>query len=187
MSKPTIYFVTTNDFKYQSAKQVLLDSSFLLERLDVNTPEIQADDNLSVAEYSAKWAANTYNLPVITEDVGIYIDELNGFPGPYLSQVEKQIGAAGFLKLLEDKSSRAAYWEYVVSFCNPGDDPVSFTATQHGEIALDKSGTVGWDMGKIFIPTGQVMTISALLDEQRYVRNNSHYTDLKKYLNSFYA
>jgi XTP/dITP diphosphohydrolase len=184
MSKPTIYFITTNEFKFKSFTEAIHLEMYNIERLAIETPEIQADDNRAVAEYSAEWAANTYNHSVITEDVGMYIKALKGFPGPFLSQAEKKLGAEGFLALLAGKEDREAYWEYVVAYCEPGKKPVSFQAIQKGSITKEQSGTVGWPMGKIFVQQGHTETISLLLEKETYVRNNSHYILLHDYLSS---
>jgi XTP/dITP diphosphohydrolase len=184
MSKPTVYFITTNEFKFKSFTDAIDLDSYNFERLAVETPELQADDNRTIAEYSAKWAAEERQCPVITEDVGMYIKTLNGFPGPFLSQAEKQLGAEGFLTLLNDKAERDAYWEYAVAYCDPGSEPISFHAIQKGSITKEQVGTVGWPMGKIFVQDGQTETISVLLEKETYVRNNDHYAQLRKYLSS---
>lgn len=184
MSKPTVHFITTNEFKFKSFIDAIDLSSYEFERLAVETPEIQADNNRAIAEYSAKWAAEKRKCAVITEDVGMYIKALSGFPGPFLSQAEKQLGAEGFLALLNDKVERDAYWEYAVAYCEPGSEPISFHAIQKGSITKEQIGTVGWPMGKIFVQDGQTETISVLLEKEIYVRNNDHYAQLRNYLSS---
>lgn len=184
MSKPTIYFITTNEFKFKSFTDAINLDAYNFECLAMETPELQADDNRTIAEYSAKWAAEEQHCAVITEDVGMYIEALNGFPGPFLSQAEKQLGAGGFLALLSDKEDRAAYWEYAVAYCEPGAEPISFHAIQQGRITEEQLGTVGWPMGKIFVQDGQTETISVLLEKEVYVRNNDHYAQLRDYLAS---
>lgn len=184
MSKPTIYFITTNEFKFRSFTDAIKLDSYIVKRLAIETPEIQADNNRTVAEYSAKWAVEEKQCPVITEDVGLYIQALSGFPGPFLSQAEKQLGAEGFLALLSDKDERDAYWEYAVAYCEPGSEPVSFHAIQKGRITKEQIGTVGWPMGKIFVQDNQIETISVLLEKESYVRNNDHYVQLREYLSA---
>ena len=150
----------------------------------IETPELQADNNRTIAEYSAKWAAEERQCAVITEDVGMYIQALNGFPGPFLSQAEKQLGAEGFLALLNHKDNRVAYWEYAAAYCEPGSEPVSFHAIQKGSITKEPIGAVGWPMGRIFVQDKQTETISVLLEKGTYVRNNDHYARLRNYLSS---
>ena len=177
-----VYFITTNDFKFKKFTEAIRLDSIEISQLKEETPEIQAKNNRLIAEFSAKWAADTFNHPVIKEDVGIYIESLAGFPGPYLSDVEKQLQTDGFLRLLDGKGHRSAYWEYAVAFCEPGKEPVSFYTHQKGTIATEARGETGWYMDKIFIPEGHNKTIAELLETNEYIRNEDHYHKLKEYL-----
>jgi XTP/dITP diphosphohydrolase len=179
-----IYFVTTNDFKYKSFINKVTLSGVKIEQLKEETPEIQSTDNGTVAKSSAEWAANKFNKPVIKEDVGMYIAALNGFPGVYLNQIEKWIKSEGYLKLLEGITDRTAEWEYAVAYCEPGKNPVSFSAFQKGSISTKVKGTAGYFTDKIFIPEGETETIGELLDSRKYVRNEVHYENLMKHLQS---
>lgn len=178
----TLYFVTTNNYKFEKIIKFFSLESINIKQLKKETPEIQAENNQLVAAGSAKWAADQYNLPVMKEDIGLYIKELNGFPGPYLSQIEKWIGADGFLNLMENFKNRSAYWEYAISFCEPNGSPITFYTHQKGSIAKKSMGKSGWYADKIFIPDGKTKTISELLDEEKYNRNENHYKLLKEYL-----
>ncbi|GIW57640.1 MAG: non-canonical purine NTP pyrophosphatase [Candidatus Dojkabacteria bacterium] len=177
-----IYFVTTNQYKFEKFTQAISIPGIEIEQLSEETPEIQAPNNRQIAEFSAWFTAQKINLPVITEDVGLYIQTLRGFPGPYLNQIEKWIETDGFLQLLLNKKDRSAYWEYAISYCEPRQTPKTFYTHQKGSIAKEAKGNSGWYMDKIFIPEGQVKTISELLDNREYVRNDDHYLQLKEYL-----
>jgi len=180
-----IYFVTTNQYKFGQFLSVVKQSQFShfsFEQLAKETVEIQANDNEQVALFSSQWACEKYNLPVIKEDVGFYIDALKGFPGSYISQIEDQIGTSGYLKLLDGNSNRRAYWRYSVAICFPGKQPVAFSTLQRGTIAAKAMGEAGWHTDKIFIPSGQKKTVSELLDENAYERDNKHYEKLLEYL-----
>lgn len=180
-----IYFITTNQYKFDQfasvVKQFKLDR-YSFEQLTEETIEIQAENNEQVAMFSSQWASRKYNLPVIKEDVGFYIEALNGFPGPYLSQVEKQIKTGGFLKLLGESENRNAYWQYSVAICFPEQEPVVFSTIQKGKIAITAKGKSGWYTDKIFIQVGQEKTVSELLDNNTYKRDNQHYEKLFEYL-----
>lgn len=178
------YFITTNAYKFKKFTEVVHSSSFAVEQLSEETPELQAKTNREVAEFSAEWAANKFNLPVLKEDVGLYIESLDGFPGVYLNQIEKWIKSEGYLKLLGNVNNRAAYWEYAIAYCEPNKKPISFYTHQPGEIATEIKGNSGYFTDKIFIPKGQTKTIAELLDDNTYVRNDNHYKQLLDYLNS---
>lgn len=182
-----IYFVTQNNYKFRKFQEAINEPSLKFEQLSLTTPEIQAENNRLVVEYSAQWAANNQGKSVICEDVGLYIEAYDGFPGPYLSQVEKWLKTSGFLKLMEGVENRSAYWEYAVAYCEPGKQPVSFHTVHTGTIALEAQGVDGWYADKIFIPDGKIQTIAQLLDEKLYRRNRDHYEKLVAYLKSSLA
>lgn len=182
-----IYFVTQNNYKFQKFQEVVNTPNFYFEQISISTPEIQAENNQAVADYSAQWAANKLNSAVICEDVGLYIHAYNGFPGPYLSQVEKWLNTSGFIKLMNGIKDRSAYWEYAISYCEPNAKPICFSTIHKGNIAHKASGTKGWCADKIFIPDSNNKTIAQLLDEDLYVRNRDHYENLIKHLESLFG
>lgn len=176
-----IYFITTNDYKFKKFKDSFNVDGIIVEQLDEETPEIQALDNKTVAEYSAKWAADKYKVPVLKEDIGLYIDALKGFPGPYLNHIEKWIDTEGFLSLMANKKNRNAYWEFCIAYCEPSDEPKSFSTYPKGTIAFEAKGDGGWIADKIFIPKRKTKTISELIDDTSFQRDNAHYLKLEDY------
>ena len=52
-----ITYVTGNWAKIDSAKQILEPLGFTIDNVKMDTLEIQADDVIEVAKYSAKWAS----------------------------------------------------------------------------------------------------------------------------------
>lgn len=182
-----IYFVTTNKYKFEKFTQAVMIPGVDIVQLAEETAEIQAEDNSHVAAFSASSMAQKYNLPVLKEDVGLYIESLRGFPGPYLNQIEKWIKTAGFLKLLEDTEDRSAYWEYAISFCNPGESAQTFVTKPPGTIATEARGKGGWFADKLFIPHGQEKTIAELLDDDAYIRNEDHYKQMQEFLTTKFA
>lgn len=179
--KMVIHFITKNKNKFNYASS-FFSKDFKLVQLDEDTPEIQAENNATVAENSALWAANKFKVPVIKEDVGLYVNALKGFPGPYLSYVEKKIEAKGFLSLLLNIEDRSAYWNYSIAYCEPNSIPVSFTAVQHGTISKEAKGVSGYFTDKIFVSGNENRTISQLLDTNEYKRKTEHYKRLNDYL-----
>ena len=177
-----IIFISNNPIKFNYFSENVKINNFIFEQKKTETSELQADNNRIIAEFSAQWAAKKLQEPVIKEDVGVYIESLNRFPGPFINSIENKIYAEGFIKLLEGSENRNAYWEYAIAFCEPDKSPISFYTHQRGTISYEKRGNSGFEMDKIFIPEGQTQTTAELLDENKYIRNNSHYKDLKEYL-----
>lgn len=183
----TIYFVTKNDYKFERFTASVDIPGLIFQKLKQDTPEIQSMENKEIAEFSASWAANKFRFSVIKEDVGLFIDALKGFPGPYLSHIEPLIKSEGFLKLMKTKTNRKACWKYAVAFCQPDQSPVSFSSIQEGTIAFEAKGVRGYESDKIFIPLGSNQTIAELLERKKFIRNSEQYRMLEKYLRSKFS
>ena len=125
--------------------------SFRIE--PIKTPEIQAVDLRVIAEQSAIYAYDILREPVLVEDAGLFIDALNGFPGPFSSYVYRTIGIRGILKLMENVEDRRARFLSVIAFYTPMIGGVKiFTGEVEGYIAREPCGSSGFGFDPIFIP-----------------------------------
>ena len=100
----SITYVTSNWFKILSAKEVLEPLGFKVEHIKMDTTEIQADKVEEIAMHSAKEASDKLKKSVLKNDTGLFIEALNGFPGPYTHYVGERLGEEKILKLQEMKS-----------------------------------------------------------------------------------
>ena len=130
-----VYYVTSNSFKMKLIKKVFDKYNIEVEQKNIETPEIQSLDCREVAEYSAKYASKLLNLPVIKNDSGLCIEELKNFPGALSRYAEDTITAEGYIKLLEGKENRNAYWIEVLSYATPDGEVVSFESITRGYIS----------------------------------------------------
>ena len=119
-------YVTGNQAKIESARSILEPLGYKVNQIKIDTIEIQNDDVLEIAKYSAKWASEKLKCNVIKNDTGLYVEALNGFPGPYTHYVDDTLGEDGLLKLLEGISNRKAYFKEVIAYCEYGKEPVTF-------------------------------------------------------------
>lgn len=168
MNEKRITYVTTNWAKIESAKQVLIPLGYEVENLKIETPEIQADDVTEVAKYSAKWAAEKINKPVLKNDSGLFVNALKGFPGVYTHYAEDTIGVDGLLKLMEGIKDRTAYFKEAIAYCEPGKEPIVFEGITKGKIDTKKSGEYGWSWDFVFIPEGEEKTLGCFPDKERW-------------------
>lgn len=159
MQKPTLYFVTHNAGKFREA-QALFREHFNLEQIDMTYPELQEDDLSKIAAYGARYCSVELDKPVIVEDSGLFIDALNGFPGPYSAYVQKTLGNKGILKLMEGVSGRRAEFRSVVAYCAPGEEPTVFTGIWWGDLLTEEVGKEGFGYDPIFsyrkFPVGEM-------------------------------
>ena len=178
-----ITYVTGNWAKIASAKQYLEPLGFEIDNIKMETPEIQADDVVEVAKYSAKWAADKLNIPVLKNDSGFFIDHYNGFPGAYMKYIDETIDIDGLLKLMDGIEDRGCYIKEAIAYCEPGKEPVVFEGITKGIIDTKKTGTYGWSWDFVFIPEGEDKTLGCFPDEERWnFWSLGAYDELTKYL-----
>jgi XTP/dITP diphosphohydrolase len=167
-SMKKITYVTGNWAKVESAKKALEPLGYEIDNIKMETPEIQADDVNEVAAYSAKWAANELNRPVLKNDSGLFVKSLKGFPGVYTHYAEDTIGEDGLLKLMEGIKDREAYFKEALAYCVPGEEPVIFESITKGTIDIKKTGTYGWSWDFVFIPDGENKSLACFPDDERW-------------------
>jgi XTP/dITP diphosphohydrolase len=147
------YFVTSNASKFQEAYKILAEYKIATAKLRINAIEIQDDCLENIAKYSVKDAVKKCGLPVFVEDAGLFIEALNGFPGPYSKYVYNTLDLNGILKLMKNVINRRAYFLSVVSFSNINEEPVCYFGRVNGRLSLEKRGTSGFGYDPIFIPS----------------------------------
>jgi len=151
--KKVVFFVTGNVHKFNEARLALNEFNLSTAMLNVETIEIQADKIEDVAIASALDAVKKCRLPIIVEDAGLFIEELNGFPGPYSSYVFRTIGTRRILRLMSNSNKRKAFFESVVAFCSPNwKQPKCFNGKIEGKITKEIRGLQGFGFDPIFRP-----------------------------------
>jgi XTP/dITP diphosphohydrolase len=99
-----LFFASSNTHKFQEAKLILDDFGINLGFYKCDLEEIQSDSLQEIAKHKAIQAFQKSKKPILVEDDGLFIESLNGFPGPYSSYVDFQdLIHLMFLKQLEIK------------------------------------------------------------------------------------
>ena len=156
-----INFVSGNLGKFEEAKEILEKEGIILDYVKMDKPEISSPDVKEVAEYAAKKLASKLNKTVVVEDTGFYLEAYEEFPGTNSKPIFKSIGLDGFMRLLEGKD-RSAFFKTVVSYCKPGENPISFEGRINGTITKEvfEGGHNSLPYDRIFIPNGHDKTFS---------------------------
>ena len=170
-----VLFVSSNKNKFNEARNILSKNKINLGFFKTSLKEIQADSIKEIAALKADEAYRKCNKPVIVEDAGLFIESLNGFPGPFSSYVFKTIGNSGILRLL--KTNRQAKFQSVVAYCDNKYGVVLFDAKVEGKISKNSKGK-GWGYDPIFIPNGQSKTYATLSNKDEI---SHRYKALKKF------
>jgi len=163
-----VYFVTSNVHKFQEARQILSEYRLATAKLKVEAVEIQDDSLENIAKFSALDAVKNCGLPVFVEDAGLFVEALNGFPGPYSKYVYNTVGLKGILKLMKNEANRSAYFMSVVAFATPEEQPTCFVGKVEGNISLQEQGTSGFGYDPIFKPLeGNGRTFAEMTAEEK--------------------
>ena len=171
-----LFFVSSNNHKYYEAKKILDTFGIKLGFLKSDLMEIQSNSLKDIAMKKAKNAFSKHKKPIIVEDDGLFINSLEGFPGPYSSYVFKTIGNVGILNLL--KNNRKAKFISIITYCDKT-NLESFDGKLDGIISKSQKGE-GWGYDPIFIPKNTNKTFA----ENNNKNELSHrYKSLKKFSN----
>lgn len=156
-----IYYITSNEGKFEEAQHVLHDWS--LKRLDIDLPEIQGEAHDIVRE-KAKEAFRQVGQPLIVEDVSVYMHALGGLPGPYVKDFLKKLGYQGLYELVHKYDDHRADVSCIAAYIAPGKEPVLFEGIMHGTIVAPRGdvhhGKLSWN--SIFLPNGSLKTFGEL-------------------------
>ena len=174
-----ILFASSNRNKFLEAKKILSLQRIKLGFFKCQLLEIQSDSLEEIARKKAEDAYNQCKHPVIIEDDGLFIDYLNGFPGPYSSFVFKSIGNKGIIKLVG--SNRKANFHSVIAFCKKKNEIKLFRANVNGKISKKIRGK-GWGYDPIFVPTGHKDTYAMIKNKNEI---SHRYLALRKFSNWF--
>ncbi|MEM3580478.1 MAG: XTP/dITP diphosphatase [Candidatus Bathyarchaeia archaeon] len=160
-----VFFATNNINKFNEARRVLSHYRIAVGMIRVKTLEIQSESLEEIAKTSAVHAYKQCSLPLIVEDAGLFVEALNGFPGPYSSYVYKTIGTEGLLKLMEKASNRKAKFQSVVAFFSEElKSPICFKGEVVGEIIkkVRRESHYGFGFDPIFKPANSQKTFAEM-------------------------
>ncbi|PVU75819.1 non-canonical purine NTP pyrophosphatase, RdgB/HAM1 family [Sulfolobus sp. SCGC AB-777_G06] len=165
-SNDKILLVTSNENKFREISEVAKSHGIKIEWLNIPKFEIQADNLEEIVRYSAITIYQVVRKPLIVEDSGLFINALNGFPGPYTNYVRRKLGLEGILKLLNGVEDRSAYFKTVM--CYVSDKEINlFTGVVTGRISERIKGEKGFGFDPIFIPENEERTFAEMSTEEK--------------------
>jgi XTP/dITP diphosphohydrolase len=145
--------------------------------LRVKGKEIQSDNISEIAENCASNAFNLCRIPLIVEDAGLFIDALEGFPGPYSAYVYRTIQNKGILKLMENIQNRKATFCSAIVFYSQETGSQFFEGKTEGEITFTErsnNDNSGFGFDPIFQPEQSKKTFAEMpLEEKNYVSHRA--------------
>lgn len=96
-------YATGNQGKINTAQKALSPYGVELEGTKLNIIEPQTDSIEEISLSKAKQAYKLVKKPIFVSDSGWYIIALKGFPGPFMTYINKWFDPQDFLNLMSDK------------------------------------------------------------------------------------
>jgi inosine triphosphate pyrophosphatase len=112
MKKEKLYFITGNKNKFAEVKAIIPE----VEQLEIDLEEIQEIDAHKIIEAKLKEAIKHHKGSFIIEDTSLYLDGLNGLPGPLIKWFMQKLGTEGIYKLAKDSGNIKAEAKTIIGY-----------------------------------------------------------------------
>lgn len=131
----------------------------------IDLPELQSLDLVEVVEGKAREAWRRLGRPVVVEDTGLFLDALNGFPGPLVKWLLASVGPEGIWRLAAALGDCRAQAVCQLGFFD-GERLLTARGSTPGELVAPRgSGGFGWD--SVFQPRGTGRTYAEIDDDDK--------------------
>lgn len=164
----TLALCTSNVHKWQEACRLV---GQVLERVELDLPEVQAATVREVAAAKAKEAFSRLGRPVIIEDAGLELAAFGRFPGPFIKYWESLGGLPSICRALDGSVDRSATAVCVLAVVMP-DGVQTFEGRVAGTIALGPRGHNGFGWDTIFVPEGEARTFAEMTAAEKDARSH---------------
>lgn len=152
-----IYFMTGNQGKISEAQSILGN----VGSYDVDLPEIQDVDATKIIKEKLLEGLKHKEAELIVEDTSLYLDALNGLPGPLIKWFMKAIGNEGLYQIAFKLGNNKAQAKTIIGYAKNKNDIEFFEGVIEGEI-VEPRGDQGFGWDPIFQPLGHEKTFAEM-------------------------
>ena len=161
----TLYFVTGNKNKLREIQEVFKDFKEI-KQLDIDLPELQDIDPKEIIKAKLKEALKHKQKRLIVEDTSLYLEALNGLPGPLIKWFMKTIGNQGIYELTSKLGNNNAEAKTIIGYAENPETIRFFEGTIRGTIVCPESDSdFGWD--PIFRPIGHTKSFAEMTKQEK--------------------
>jgi XTP/dITP diphosphohydrolase len=160
-----LYFVSSNLKKHQDVARIFGDSESPPRSLMQPLVEVLSSDLETIVKEKARVAYKQALVPLLVEHGALYIDYLNGLPGPLVKLFWEKLGDR-LPSLLPATASRRAEVIQMVCYCDEKKLHV-YKGQIRGTIAEQKRGSEGIHWEPMFIPDGHEKTLGEMQPDER--------------------
>lgn len=176
-----IIFLTGNKGKMDEALQIIPD----IEQKDIDLPEIQSIDAKVVIKNKLEEARKQLLGSLVVEDTSLYLEAINGLPGPLIKWFMKTIGNEGLVKIAKTFGDDKATAKVVIGYISENDEVNFFEGAINGKI-VEPRGENGFGWDPIFEPDGEEKTFAEmdLAEKNNISMRKIAFIKLREYLES---
>jgi non-canonical purine NTP pyrophosphatase (RdgB/HAM1 family) len=157
-----IRFITGNKGKFAESVGIIPD----LEQVDIDLAEIQSLDARKIVEHKLQEAQKQQEGEFLVEDTSLYVEGLNGLPGPLIKWFLDTVGAEGVYKFASQYENVTAHAVVTVGYISADGKIEYFEGKIKGKIAAPRGDHgFGWD--PIFQPDGYNHTFAEMGVEEK--------------------
>ncbi|OSZ78908.1 non-canonical purine NTP pyrophosphatase [Chitinophagaceae bacterium IBVUCB1] len=160
-----IRFLSSNKFKIEETKKILSKSGINIIPLSIKIEEIQSIDTNSLLRDKLIKAFKIVGKPIFVEHSGLYIEDINGFPGGLTQIFWDTIEADKFCELFKNASNKKVRAETNIAYCD-GRTFHFFKGQINGTIPLKPKGSRDFQWDCVFIPDGYKQTFAEMGDKK---------------------
>ena len=146
--------ITSNPGKVAEFQKSFADMGIEMEHVRIPYDEIQTGELEEVVKKGMEELRSKGLRDFIIDDSGMFVNALKGFPGVYSAYVQKTVGNAGVLRLMEGVEDRSAVFKCCIG-CDIGGRTIIVTGTCDGVILDAPRGDGGFGYDPIFSPDGK--------------------------------
>lgn len=176
-----IYFATGNSGKVHHAQNIL--PNYEVEQLDIETMEPSIDSIEEIALSKVEQATEEFdaieNNMLIADDSGLFIEDLNGFPGPQTHFFDRKVSKEKILELVNPGSK--AEFRAAIALYRPEAENKVFTGKAEGTIVKPR-GNGGFGYDPLFLPENHDKTWG---EDTEYKDRNSHRNEALEKLQNY--
>ena len=165
-----IYLISGNEGKLREFRSIIPQVKNIRLELD----EIQSLDPIKIIEHKLNSAKNKLNNEginfdyIIVEDTSLFIDSLNGLPGPFIKFFLKSIDNDGICKIVNSYSQNInASAKTFIGLIDKEGVINFFEGEIKGKISKEPRGENGFGWDKIFIPNGSNKTFAQMQSDEK--------------------
>lgn len=157
-----LYFITGNKNKFEEAKSIITD----LNQFKLDLPEIQNIDPKMIIKAKLLEAFKHKKGKFIVEDTSLYLNCLNGLPGPLIKWFLETIGNDGLYNIAKKLNNFKAEAKTVIGYAKNKKEIKFFKGIIKGRIVPSK-GEQGFGWDPIFKPNGFNKTFAEMTAEEK--------------------